>query len=166
MAQNNQELLLRLTASGLEFVVIGGVCCVYYGVQIATFDLDVCCPFDEKSVRKLESAVRELHPFHRLTPKRLPFEITPGLCLGLKNLYLETDLGRLDCLGDVAGLGGFEQVRKCSVLAALPYGEFRFLQLDSLIRAKEAAGRERDLAALRHLRPLKEKLERNQKPNA
>jgi hypothetical protein len=49
----------------------------------------------------------------------------------------------------------------------LPYGEFRFLTIDALMDAKEAAGRDRDLMALRHLRPIREKLQqmaRNREP--
>jgi hypothetical protein len=41
MAQNDQALLTRLKDSGLDFVVIGGVCgvCgVYHGLSLATFD--------------------------------------------------------------------------------------------------------------------------------
>ena len=38
MAQNDQALLMRLKDSGLEFVVIGGLCVVYHGVPVATFD--------------------------------------------------------------------------------------------------------------------------------
>jgi hypothetical protein len=160
MVQNDQALLVRLKQQDLDFVVIGGVCCVYYGVPMATFDLDICCRFDESNLKKLEAALRDLHPFHRLTPQKLPFELTPELCLTLKNLYLQTDLGRLDCLSDVLGIGGYDEVLHNSQSATLSYGEFRFLQIDALVRAKEKAGRERDLAHLRHLKPIKEKLDK------
>jgi len=48
MVQNDQALLGCLKQHDLDFVVIGGVCCVYHGVQMATFDLDICRRFDEK----------------------------------------------------------------------------------------------------------------------
>ena len=163
MLQNNQGLLSHLKTADLDFVVIGGVCCVYYGVPIATYDLDICCRFDEPNVRKIEAALRNLHPYHRLTPQKLPFEVTPELLPGLKNLYLETDLGRLDCLGEVLGVGDYEAVRRNSQPADFSYGSFRFLALDALIAAKEQAGRERDLAALRHLKPIREKLNQQKK---
>jgi hypothetical protein len=67
MAQNDQALLTRLKDSGLEFVVIGGVCVVFDGAPVATFDLDICCPFGEENVRRIESAVMDLRPVHRLT---------------------------------------------------------------------------------------------------
>jgi len=75
----------------------------------------------------------------------------------LKNLYLQTDLGKLDCLGEVSGIGSYDEVLKRSVLAEFPYGHFRFLNLDALIASKEAAGRDKDLYALKLLRGIKEK---------
>lgn len=156
MAQNDQALLIRLKNSGLEFVVIGGVCAVFHGMGVATFDLDICCPFGEENVRRIESAVSDAHPAHRLTANKLPLEMTRTSFHDLKNLYLQTDLGKLDCLSEVAGIGNFEAVLKQSVAAKLSYGEFRFLSLDGLIAAKMAVGRERDLDTVRRLRAIKE----------
>src|SRR5437660_419635 len=115
MAQNNQALLNRLRDNGVDFVIIGGVCCVYHGVDLATFDLDIARRFDEATLRGIENAVRDLHPVHRLTANRLPLELTPHLIATLKNLYLQTDLGKLDCLGEVAGLGNYDEVLRRSV---------------------------------------------------
>jgi hypothetical protein len=159
MAQNDQALLTRLKDSGLDFVVIGGVCVVFHGLPLATFDLDICCRFGEENVKRIESAVRDLHPVHRLTANKLPLEMTRDVFGELKNLYLQTDLGKLDCLGEVAGIGNFDEALKKSVVARFSYGDFRFLSLDALIASKQAAGRERDLTAVRHLRAIKEKKE-------
>jgi hypothetical protein len=159
MAQNDQALLTRLKSSGLEFVVIGGVCVVYHGALLATFDLDICCPFGEENVRKIESAVKDLHPVHRLTANKLPLEMTRGSFGDLKNVYLQTDLGKLDCLNEVAGVGNYKEVRKQSVVARLPYGEFQFLNIDALIASKKTVGRERDLDAVRRLVAIKERTE-------
>lgn len=157
MAQNDQALLMRLKDSGLEFVVIGGLCVVYHGVPVATFDLDICCPFGEDNVRKIESAVKDLNPIHRLTANKLSLEQTRGSFNDLKNVYLQTDLGKLDCLGEVAGLGSYEQVFSQSILHSMSFGAFRMLSLDALITAKAAVGREKDLYAVRLLRAVKER---------
>ena len=157
MAQNDQALLTRLKDSGLEFVVIGGVCVVFHGAPLATFDLDICCPFGEENVRRIESAVKDLHPVHRLTANKLPLEMTRDSFGELKNLYLQTDLGKLDCLSEVTGVGNFAAVLKQSVAASFSYGQFRFLNLDALIASKRAVGRERDLDAVRRLLAIKEK---------
>jgi predicted nucleotidyltransferase len=157
MAQNDQALLMRLKDSGLEFVVIGGLCVVYHGVPVATFDLDICCPFGEENVRKIESAVKDLNPVHRLTANKLPLEQTRSSFKDLKNIYLQTDLGKLDCLSEVAGLGNYGQVLQQSILHTMSFGQFRMLNLDALIAAKTAAGRQKDLDAVRLLQAVKER---------
>jgi hypothetical protein len=92
-----------------------------------------------------------------LTANKLPLEETRSSFGSLKNVYLQTDLGKLDCLGEVAGVGNFDEVKRQSVVSKFSYGEFRFLNLDALIAAKKAAGRERDREAVRWLECIKEK---------
>jgi hypothetical protein len=159
MPQNDQVLLTRLRDSGLDFVVIGGVCVVFHGAPLATFDLDICCPFGEENVRRIEAAVADLHPFHRLTANKLPLEASRSAFDELRNLYLQTDLGKLDCLSEVTGVGDFQAALKQSVVADLSYGQFRFLNLDALIASKKAIGRDRDLTAVRSLLAIKERNE-------
>jgi hypothetical protein len=161
MPQDDKALLMRLKNAGLDFVIIGGVSVVFHGVPLATFDLDICCPFGEHNLKKIEAAVRDLHPIHRLTANKLPLELTPHLCAELKNLYLQTDFGKLDCLSEVAGLGNFDDVLRQSVVADFSYGQYRFLTLDALIRAKDATGRERDVLAAKELRRIKQQQNKN-----
>lgn len=158
MAQADQVLSSRLAGSGLDFVIVGGVCAVYYGVPVATFHLDICCPFREEHALRIESALRGLNPVHRLTPNRLPLELTRSAYGELRNLYLQTDAGMLDCLGTISGVGDFTAAREHSVAARLSYGEFRFLDLQTLILSKAALGRERDWIAVRQLRAIEERL--------
>jgi len=156
--QDDRALLSRLQAQHVEFVIIGGFCGTMHGVSLVTRDLDVCCSFALANLRRIEAAVKDLHPFHRLTANRLPLELTDELCGRLKNLYLQTDLGKLDCLSEVQGIGSYEDALRRSILFKLSYGEFRILDVDALIAAKEALGREHDLAAVKQLRGIKEKL--------
>jgi len=159
MPQNDKTLLSRLKEQQVEFVIIGGVCGVLHGASLVTLDLDICCRFSRENLRRIEAAVKGLHPRHRLTANKLPFELTDELCDSLKNIYLNTDLGILDCLSEVAGIGNYEQVLRQSVSHSLSYGEFRMLSLDALIAAKSAVGREKDLDAVRLFQAIKEKRE-------
>jgi len=159
MPQDDKALLLRLQEQKVEFVIIGGVCAVLHGASVVTLDLDICCPFDPATLRRIESAVKDSRPFHRLTANKLPLALTDELCSRLKNLYLQTDLGVLDCLEVVAGVGDYAACRQVSVVKETSYGRFRTLDLSAIIAAKEAAGREKDLAAVRQLRAIKERLE-------
>jgi predicted nucleotidyltransferase len=159
MPQNDKALLSRLKEQKVEFVIIGGVCGVLHGAALVTLDLDICCRFDRENLKRLETAVKDLHPRHRLTPAKLPLELTDELCDSLKNLYLNTDWGTLDCLSEVTGIGNYEQVLRQSIPRRLSYGEFRLLTLDALIISKSAAGREKDLDTIKLLRAIKEKQE-------
>jgi hypothetical protein len=48
MPQNDRALVVRLKEHGVEFVIIGGVCGPLHGLPLVTFDLDICCPFEER----------------------------------------------------------------------------------------------------------------------
>jgi hypothetical protein len=157
MAQDDKALLARLQNHGVEFVLIGGVCGVMHGAGLITVDLDVCCRFGVANLRRIEAALKDLNPWHRLTPNKLPFVFTDTLCSSLKNLYLQTDLGKLDCLGDVLGVGSYEDALKHSEQFEMSFGSIRMLDLDTLIAAKEAAGRDKDKYAVPLLRAVAEK---------
>ena len=157
MPQNDRALLSRLKEQKVEFVIIGGVCGVLHGASLVTFDLDICCRFSRENLRRIEAAVKDLHPRHRLTANKLALELTDELCDSLKNIYLNTDLGVLDCLSEVSGIGGYENVLQQSIPHSMSYGEFRILSIDALIAAKLAAGREKDLDAVKLFQAIKEK---------
>jgi hypothetical protein len=152
-----ESLLERLVQNRVAFVVVGGFAAVAHGVSLVTEDVDVCCRFTPANLLKLQAALGDLHPVHRMTPARLPLALTPQSCAGLKNLYLDTDYGQLDCLGEVKGLGDFKAVAQCSVVVDLPFGPCRVLGIDALIRSKEAMDRPRDKAAIVQLRAIRER---------
>lgn len=159
MPQDDKALLLRLQEQHVEFVIIGGVCSVLHGASLVTLDLDVCCPFDPVTLYRIQAALKGLHPLHRLAAHKLPLVLTDELCSRLKNLHLQTDLGILDCLGEVAGVGDYAACLRASVVQETSFGRVRTLSLDAIIAAKLAAGREKDLAAVRQLRAIKERNE-------
>ena len=157
MPQNDKALLSRLQEQKVEFVIIGGVCGVLHGASLVTLDLDICCRFSRENLRRIEAAVKDLNPRHRLTANRLPLELTDELCGALKNLYLNTDLGVLDCLSVVEGIGDYEEVLQRSISRSMSYGDYRMLSLDALIASKSAVGRAKDLEAVRLLEAIKER---------
>lgn len=157
------EILKRLHDGKVEFSLIGGFASRHYGVTLVTEDVDVCARFTPENLRRIESAFKELHPRHRLTANKLPFELTDELCQVLKNIYLNTDLGVLDCLSQVAGIGDFEAVLQNSELKEFPFGTCYVLKIEALIQAKQAVGRTHDLEAVRQLQAIKEKDDQQKK---
>lgn len=74
------------------------------------------------------------------------------------NFTLITSIGDIDLLGEVAGSGDFEAVKKSSVFDTLYGCEVRILTIEGLIKAKRAAGRTKDLIVLPELEALQELL--------
>jgi hypothetical protein len=103
--------------------------------------------------------VQKVRCAHRLTTNKLPLELTDELCHRLKNMYLNTDLGILDCLGEVAGVGDFDAVLRQSQLMDFPFGRCYVLKIDAQMQAKQAVGRPHDLMAVAQLKAIKEKNE-------
>jgi hypothetical protein len=69
---------------------------------------------------------------------------------------MQTDLGAMDLLAEVAGIGGYEDVRKESMWVEAFGRKFATLNVRALIRAKRAASRAKNLAALPELESLLE----------
>jgi hypothetical protein len=72
---------------------------------------------------------------------------------------LQTDLGEIDLLAEVLGLGAWEEVKAASIPVDAFDRRILILDLPALIQAKRAAGREKDFAALPELESLLEATE-------
>ena len=151
------RLLQTLSAADVDFVIVGGFAAMLHGSSMLTRDLDVCMVLTDASVAKLRDAFRGLHPVHRQTTQRLSFLDTPDPGVPLKNVYLQTDLGPLDVLGTIAGLGDYAEVRRNAVPFELFGHRVFVISIDDLIHAKEALGRPKDLIVAQELRAIREK---------
>ena len=128
-----------------------------HGSPLMTMDIDISCDMSWHNIKKLQKAIADLNPVHRMTPRRLPLELTEDTSKGLRNLYLDTDMGQLDCLGKIKGLGSFDSVKALSVEIEIEAGICRVLTLDALIRSKEAMGRPHDKQTVMYLREIRER---------
>lgn len=154
--QNLSELTRRLVEAQVEFVLIGGFAAVAHGVTLVTRDLDICCRFSEPNLMRIRKAYADLHPVHRSKPD-WPLAVTREQCTGLRNLYIKTDLGIVDCLGEVLGIGNFERVLEQSIELPLPFGVCRILSLEASIRSKEAMNRDHDRITVKQLREIQKR---------
>lgn len=153
---NLLDILVRLADCKVRFVLVGGMAAAAHGCSIVTQDIDVCLDFENiENLVRLQSAMHDLNPVHRLTPNKLPFQHDKEALQQFKNLYLRTDLGILDCLGEVTGIGTYAEVEKHSQFIDIQGRPCRLLKLDQLIAAKQALARPRDLEAVRQLAEIK-----------
>jgi predicted nucleotidyltransferase len=151
------DLLKRLSDFGVEFVVVGGVAATLHGSARITTDLDVCAPLGEPNLSKILAALKDIQPRLRMRPDRMPLPYDPARLQGLNNLYLETDLGQLDFLGEITGIGSFSEALEHTVPVDLGGVICRVLDLESLIIAKKAAGRRKDLEAVIELEVIQQR---------
>lgn len=156
MPTDVEKALKALDGQGVQFIIIGGAAAVLHGSAYVTSDLDVCYSREKENLKKLASALGPLHPTLRGAPTNLPFHFDADTLKSGMNFTLNTDLGALDVLGEVAGLGDYQ--------TALTYSEeievfgirCRVLALEGLIKTKKAAGRTKDLMLLPELEALLE----------
>ena len=156
--QGLKDLICRLQSGGVEFVLAGGFGVITHGSALLTRDVDVACRMEPDNLIRLFEALESLRPVHRMTPQRLPFTRGQAEQGGLNNLYLSTDWGQLDCLGEIKGIGGYAECFSRSEALDLDGCEIRVLTLDALIEAKRAMGRPRDLHAVLELEAIRERL--------
>jgi hypothetical protein len=69
---------------------------------------------------------------------------------------LLTTYGDLDLLGEIAGIGRYDDVASLSEPMTIEGREYQILSLEGLIRAKRAAGRAKDRQAIPELEHLLE----------
>lgn len=100
-----------------------------------------------------------LAPFHprlRDLPTDLPFVWDENTLRNGKNFTLLTDLGAIDLPAEVSGIGGYDEA-KAKAMEVEAFGRRVWvLDLPSLIQAKKAAGRPKDLQILPELEGLLE----------
>lgn len=154
--ENLKKLVVHLGTYDCRFVVAGGFGAVAWGSSLLTRDVDVACDMAPENLRRAWQALAELHPVHRMTPDRPPFSLDQAEGGTLKNLYLSTDIGQLDLLGEVKGIGPFEECWKNSEAIRIGGAEIRVLTLDALILAKRAMGRPKDLHAVLEMEVIRE----------
>jgi hypothetical protein len=149
------RLLSALHAGGVEHIVIGGVALVSHGHVRFTADLDVCYARVPANLIRLSSSLGPLHPRLRGAPPELPFFFDERALRNGLNFTLVTDAGEIDLLGEVTGIGGFEDLVAGAVVHELYGIPVRVIGLADLERAKVAAGRAKDLLDLEAIRALR-----------
>jgi hypothetical protein len=149
-----ETLLKRLVEGGVEFIVIGGFAATAHGSAHVTFDLDIVYGRAPDNLRRLSDALAPLNPYLRGAPPGLPFRFDPATIARGLNFTLTTTAGDLDALGEATGAGTYQALLPGSELRTLFGLGVRFVDLETLIRLKRAAGRPKDLERLAELEAI------------
>lgn len=150
------DILKILCDAKVEFVVIGGAAMVLQGSAQVTNDVDFCYSRAAENIRRLAAAMEPYHPQLRAAPKGLPFRFDERTISQGMNFTLETDVGDLDFLGEVKGLGTYDQVKASADTRMVDGMPIEVLSFAGLIKSKKAAGRPKDLYVIPELEALEE----------
>src|SRR5215813_8513764 len=82
----------------------------FQGSARLTEDVDFCYKRNKQNIERLAKVLAPFHPKLRGAPDGLPFHWDAATIQHGANFTLVTDLGQIDLLGNVSGLGNYEQV--------------------------------------------------------
>jgi len=136
-----KQLLHLLSASEVDFVLVGGMAATVHGATRLTQDVDIVYSRAGANLERLVAALAPYQPYLRGAPPGLPFRWDAETLERGLNFTLTTTIGDLDLLGEITGGGGYDDlVSRSSVIEV--FGEScRCLDLPALIQGKRAAGR-------------------------
>lgn len=151
-----KNAIVTLARHDVEFVVIGGIALSLHSAAYVTYDIDICYSRKRENLEKIANALKPFSPRLRGFPAELPFIWDSSTLLNGTNFTLETELGDFDMLGEVSGIGNYEDALVLSETWNIFDYEIQILSIDGLISAKEAARREKDIPGLKILYALRD----------
>lgn len=146
------ELLQRLSAADVAFVVVGGLAVSAWGVVRGTKDVDVVLAPDLDNLKRVAEVAVAANGHVQQGEALLgtPISIASALESG-EQVAIETDLGRLDVVHGLDGVPPYEELRARATEADVLGVTVAVCSLEDLKAMKRAAGRTRDLADLEDL---------------
>lgn len=148
-------MLRRLTAAGVDFVVIGGIALVLAGSARLTRDLDVIFAPDEANLEALGTVLVGLDARLRGIDDDLPFVPDGRSLREVELLTLTTSAGWLDVHRAVDGAPAYDVLRGRAERVRI--GDFAVLVAapNDMIAMKRAAGRPQDVADIAEWEAIK-----------
>jgi len=146
------ELLRRLVAADVRFVLIGGLALNAWGVVRGTRDVDIAIDPDPENIRAVAAVVSAVNGYVQ-GPESIAgsaFSIAALLADG-QRVLINTDLGPLDVVQGLDGVPGHAELRSRAIEIELADVSVWVCALEDLRAMKRAAGRTRDLADLEDL---------------
>ena len=151
-----ERAIYLLCDTDVDFVIIGGVSASLHGSAYITRDLDIWFERSRSNVKRLADALAAVHPRPAGFPADLPFVFDPAALNNSTILTLETDIGAIDLLGEVAGAGSYAEAKADAVVKEAFGKRVPILNLRRLIASKRAIGRAKDLLLIPELEALLE----------
>jgi hypothetical protein len=155
------RLLAALADGQVRYIIVGGFAATAHGSAFLTVDLDIVYDRAPDNIDRLVGALAPLAPYLRGAPPGLPFRLDADTMAKGLNFTLRTSAGDLDLLGEATGGGTYEALLPHTELRDVLGQSCRFVNLETLIRLKRAAGRPKDLERVAELEALRAERERS-----
>jgi predicted nucleotidyltransferase len=160
MAVDLAQIIPPLVEAKVDFILIGGMAAILHGSARVTFDVDLVYSRVNENIARLAAALAPHAPYMRDAPRGLPFTWDVKTIRSGLNFTLITSLGDIDLFGEVAGGETYQNLLPNSFEVEAFGVRFKCVDLPTLIRLKEAAGRAKDREAIAELRVLLEESEK------
>lgn len=153
---NLLKALQMFSAAEAAFIVVDGIAIRGHGGSYITEDLDICYSRTRDNLKKMADVLAPLNPRPRGIDDSLPCVFDRTTLQQGTNFTFTTSLGDIDLLGEVKGIGNYDDMLSQSLEIDLNGYRTRLLSIPALIIAKKAAGREKDRVGLQVLYALQE----------
>ncbi len=150
------RLLDALATHDVGYIIIGGFAATAHGSAFLTVDLDVVYDRTPQNISRLVAALEPLSPYLRGAPPGLPFRFDAETVARGLNFTLRTSAGDLDLLGEATGGGTYDALMAHTDVREVFGYRCRFVDLETLIRLKRAAGRPKDIERIAELEALQQ----------
>jgi hypothetical protein len=147
-------LLSSLAANDVGFVIVGGVAATLHGSARVTYDLDIVYDRSSANLTRIVAALQPFQPYLRGAPPGLPFIFDAETLKRGLNFTFTTTAGPIDLLGELTGVGRYEEVRARAAEASVFGATYLFIDVETLIASKKAAGRPKDLETVAELESI------------
>jgi len=148
LPQDFKEFLALLNSARIEYLVVGGYAVSFYGYPRPTGDLDIWIAIHPDNAEKLVAALIQFGFSGAETAKELFLKPGQIVRMGVPPV-------RIEVLNSISGVD-FDACHARRVNAVLDGVEVSIIARDDLMTNKQAAGREKDLNDLKHLRQRRE----------
>ncbi len=151
-----EKAIVAMASESVNFCIIGGVALNIHSAAYVTYDIDFCFDRSRSNLEKITRALAPFSPRLRGLPDDLPFIWDSSTLSNGTVFTLNTSIGDIDLLSEVKGIGTYDDVLRESTSFHLYGFDVDVLSVEGLIKAKTAAGREKDVPGLKHLEALLE----------
>jgi len=147
LLSEHTRLYKALNDHGVEYLVIGGVASIVYGVPRATLDVDIFIGESASNAEKFLKAIQSIK-------FGTAFLVTPNKIVK-NNITIFKDYFRVDVFSKVKGID-FSSAWKNRSIKDVEGIKINFISIEDLISSKKATGRKKDKEDVRILKEIYE----------